>query len=270
MFFVEGYSHEFIAETTQSAIDAGVNLLNPNVPVFALGVGVAHNIWAYVRGQVTGVQAMHQIMLDGTTRVGLTVAGGFVGKTVGLLVFGPAGALVLGAVLPVLSQAQAKRVIDRVGPYVLPGYEQWEKETSASADALVRRLGATLEAKIAILRTKYRSLGFGLLGRYVKARIEDDARFLRESKVRLVMAAATDSAEERALAVIVWAGCSTVHPALYQTEVKLVSEAMRRRPAITVPIWEWVTAIRQAITQGGSIGPVPRCATGTPHDRQDR
>ena len=209
-------------------------------------------------------------MLDGRTRVGLTVAGGFVGKTVGLLVFGPAGALVLGAALSVLSQAQAKRVIDSAAPYVLPDHQAWVKEASGSVDALVRRLEAALEEKIAILRTKYRSLGRGVLGRYVKARIEDDARFLRESNVRLAMVAATN-AEEQALAVIAWAGCSTVHPALYQTEVKVVSEAMRRRPAITAPIWEWATAIRHTITQGTSaIGSVLPYANGTRQDRQDR
>jgi len=156
------------------------------------------------------------------------------------LVFGPAGALVLGTALPVLSQAQAKRVIDIVVPYVMSDYKQWAEETSASVDTLVRRLKAALEAKIARLRSKYRSLGCGVLGGYVKSRIEDDARILRESKVRLALAAATDGTEGRALAVIAWAGCSTVHPALYQTEVKVVSEAMRRRPAITVPIWEWI------------------------------
>jgi hypothetical protein len=186
-------------------------------------------------------------------------------------VFGPAGALVLGAALPVLSQAQAKRVIDSVAPYVLPDHQAWAKEASGSVDALVRRLEAALEEKIAILRTKYRSLGRGVLGRYVKARIEDDARFLRESNVRLAMVAATDNAEEKALAVIAWAGCSTVHPALYQTEVKVVSEAMRRRPAITAPIWEWATAIRHTITQGASaIGSVLPYGNGTRQDRQVR
>ena len=56
VFFLEGYSHQLIAETTQVALDAGVNLLNPHVPVFALGVGAAHNIWAYVRGQITATK----------------------------------------------------------------------------------------------------------------------------------------------------------------------------------------------------------------------
>ena len=92
--------------------------------MFAICVGAANSVWAYVQGQITGAQAMHQIMLDGAARAGLAVAGGFVGKTVGLLVFGPAGALVLGAALPVLSQAQTKRLLDVVVPYVLPGYEQ--------------------------------------------------------------------------------------------------------------------------------------------------
>ncbi|MGH8478595.1 MAG: hypothetical protein ACREXK_03200 [Gammaproteobacteria bacterium] len=228
--------------------DAGNALVNPNVPVFAICVGAANSVWAYVRGHITGAQAMHQIMLDGAARAGLAVAGGFVGKTVGLLVFGPAGALVLGAALPVLSQAQAKRLIDSVGLYVLPGYEQWDKETSASVDALVVRLKAALEAKTAILRTKYRSLGCEVLGRYVKARIEDDARFLRESKVRLERAVTTPNGPEgRALAVVAWAVSSTVHPALFQAEMKALFEVLGRRPSITAPIRGGVTAVGDAI-----------------------
>lgn len=119
---------------------------------------------------------MYQIILDGAMRVGLTVAGGFVGKTVGWLVFGPAGALVLGPALPVLSQTQTTRVIDSV-VCVLPDYVGWAEEVSASIDNLVRRLEAALEAKTAILRTKYQSLGRGVLDRCVTTRIEDDARF---------------------------------------------------------------------------------------------
>jgi hypothetical protein len=149
-------------------------------------------------------------------------------------------------------------------------YRQWAMEASASVDTLVRQLEAALGAKTAILRTKYRSLGCGVLGRYVKTRIEDDARFLRESTVRLERAVAIpDGPEERAHAVIAWTVSSTVHPALVQTEMKALFEVLGRRPSITAPIGGWATAVWHAIVRGiSATGSVLSLASGTPQDRR--
>ena len=109
-----------------------------------------------------------------------------------------------------------------------------------------------------------------MLGGYVKTRIEDDARFLRESKVRLERAVTTpDGPEGRALAVIAGAGSSTVHPALFQTEMKAVFEVLGRRPSITPPIGGLVTAGVHAITRGlYAIGSVLSSASGTAQERR--
>jgi hypothetical protein len=109
-----------------------------------------------------------------------------------------------------------------------------------------------------------------VLGRYVKARIEADARFLRESKVRLERAMATpDCPEGGAHGVIAWTGSSTVHPALVPTEMKALFEVLGRRPSITVPIGGWATAVWHAMVRGiSATGSVLSLASGTPQDRR--
>ncbi|MGH8453972.1 MAG: hypothetical protein ACRESW_05415, partial [Nevskiales bacterium] len=107
VFFVEGYSNELISHVTDSSMAAGADVFDPAVPVFALAVSAIRNLMNYNAGKVSGTQAVEQIVLDGSTRVGLAVAGGYLGTGIGLLVFGPAGALVWGSVLPVLAQAQS-------------------------------------------------------------------------------------------------------------------------------------------------------------------
>jgi hypothetical protein len=57
----------------------------------------AGGLLAYRRGQLTGKQALEQILLDDMVRMGLAGSGGVVGASVGLMMFGLAGAWVFGA-----------------------------------------------------------------------------------------------------------------------------------------------------------------------------
>lgn len=95
VFFVEGYSNEVVEHVTRSSLEAGDDMLHPNVPVFTLVLSGIRNVGRMNRNEITGAQAIQEVLLDGGTRAGLAVVGNYVGVGVGLLVFGPAGALVL-------------------------------------------------------------------------------------------------------------------------------------------------------------------------------
>ena len=155
VFFVEGYSEELIRHVTHSSIAAGANVLNPAVPVFALGVSAIRNLMSYNAGKVSGTQAVEQVVLDGSARMGLAVAGGYLGTGIGLLVFGPAGALVWGSVLPVLAQAQASRLMGLLDEYIqTDAYRKWASEAHRAIDALVTCLDKAIEDKMQLLRDK--------------------------------------------------------------------------------------------------------------------
>lgn len=237
VFFVEGYSDELISHVTTSSIEAGANVFNPDVPLFALGVSAVRNLMNYNAGKVSGTQAVEQVVLDGSARAGLAAAGGYLGTGIGLLVFGPAGALVWGSVLPVLAQAQASRFIGLLDKYIQSkDYTQWASEAHRDIDALVTRLDEALEHKIQLLRNKYEALGRGHLSDYVRYRFTDEERFLRESKARLALLRPEirGSVEQRALDVIRWTAGSTVHPTRYQAVLKQLNGTLMRRPSFLI------------------------------------
>ena len=186
VFFVEGCSNELITHVTTSSIAAGADMFNPAVPVFALGVSAIRNLMSYNAGKVSGTQAVEQVVLDGSARVGLAVAGGYLGTGIGVLVFGPAGALVWGSILPVLAQAQASRLMGLLDGFIqTEAYTQWASEAHSAIYALVTCLDRAIEDKIQRLRNKYNALGTGQLSTYIRYRFTDDECFLGESQASL-------------------------------------------------------------------------------------
>ena len=190
---------------------------------------------AYGAGKVSGVQAVEQVILDGGTRVGLATAGGVLGKGAGLLVFGPAGGVVFGALVPVLCQAQAARVRGVISAWAkLKGYSQWEAEAQDAIEALAEVLVDALEEKLRVLRQKWRGLDGGGLSAYVRVRLADEGRYLHECQARL-RALCDDkslSVDRRALSIIELTAASTVHPYRYQEALSGLNQILLARPGL--------------------------------------
>jgi hypothetical protein len=69
-----------------------------NVPYFAMAVSSARNLHRVWRGRMPLSDLPFSLVLDATVKGGLSAVGALSGKALGLLAFGPAGALVLGGV----------------------------------------------------------------------------------------------------------------------------------------------------------------------------
>lgn len=250
VFFVEGYSDELVSNVTERSLDAGADLLDPNVPVFALGVSMARNLLAYQAGNVTGTQAVELIILDGASRAGLAVLGGYAGKGVGLLVFGPAGALVLGTIVPILSQAQTRGVTKVFDKLVrTDAYKTWEVATGRAIDRLTKRLNVILEEKLEQLRRKYGMLGESGIGAYARWRLVDDKTFLRERRARLeqIRGGSDSTVEERAIQMFRWLAVGGVHPATHQKELRALQKELAKRPTLPGRLVDLST---EAVEQG--------------------
>lgn len=233
--FRRRYSDEIVTHITDESIAAGDGVLTPNVPVFALGVSAARNLLGYSHGKITGAQAVEQFMLDGSTRAGLAAFGGFVGHAIGLLAFGPAGALVFGATVPVLSQAQSNRVKGALDKYITSeSYKSWSVEAGRALNNMIGSLTRSLSFKEEIGHEKRQRLGTDVLADYVRARLEDDAWFLAELRLRLgqIDTNSEKSIEQKAAAVLAWTGTSPIYPALYQSELNALNTVMQARPGI--------------------------------------
>lgn len=255
VFFVEGYSDEMVSSLTDRSLDAGADMLNPDVPLFAVALSAVRNGLGYWSGQVSGTQAAAQVILDGGTRAGLAAVGGFAGKGLGFLLLGPAGALVLGSTLPVLAQTQSGFVKAKLDEFVSSdSYRAWSAEADGALKALGSCLHSAIDAKTQVLREKYQTLraNKGPLAEYAKARFAEDARFLRECKVRLSSNLKGSShIEGKVVDVIGWLASAPVHPVLYQDQMRRFNQVMSGRPLLGVRLREQVVQGATAVIVAG-------------------
>lgn len=236
VFFIEGLSNELVEQVTRQSVDAGADLMDPDVPMFAVMLSAGRHLIAFQAGQISGLQAVEQVLLDGGVRAGLALAGQVVGGTAGLLLFGPAGAWVFGAGLPILAQANAGPV-KKVLVDLLESAEsrQWKEEAHVTIDALVSALQAGLAKKREELVRQYQAIDSEpMVGEYVRWRIAQDGRFLAECKQRLDAVASQNQSEPeiRAAAIVRWLASVTLQPACFQQELAALGECLQQRPGL--------------------------------------
>lgn len=232
--FVEGYSQEGVQHVTEHTLDAGDALLHPHVPAFAVVLSALREWQRYTAGQTTASSALQEVMINGTIRAGLAVAGNFAGVTIGLLVFGPAGGLVLGSVLPILSRTQSERAKALANKVVRgKGYMVWQEQACQAHRALVGRLESGLKDKAERLKSRTTSRA-DFATDYVRWRLNDELRFLRETWLRLqtISQGAESDIEAVAEKLLLWIGTCTLHPAVYQVELLQWLRIMSQRPTL--------------------------------------
>lgn len=233
--FVEGYSQAAVQQLTDQTLEAGDAMMHPQVPVFAVALGAIRQWGRYSRGQVSGSQAVQEVLVNGAVSASLAVAGNYAGVAIGLLVFGPAGALVLGSALPILSRTQVGAV-KKVAESVTQGaqYKTWQSAASEALVQLIDGLGSKLTQKIKLLKTRAMFPESALMRDYLSWRVDEELRFLRECRVRL-KAIQNDpelKVEDAAERLSVWLSTSSLHPATYQKELRRLMEVLARRPTL--------------------------------------
>lgn len=232
--FVEGYSNEVVEHVTRSSLDAGDGMLHPHVPLFTVVLSSIRNIARVNRDEITGTQALQEVLLDGGTRAGLAVVGNYVGVGVGLLVFGPAGALVLGSVVPILSQRQSGRLKGKLDEWVQDEtYCAWAVEARAALLRLIARADDELRRKAELLQERMPEESQAVAVRYLQWRLDDELCFLREAWCRLREIRDDEMATIESLATrtMSWLSTSTLHPVTYQAELAALSSVFGRRPS---------------------------------------
>ena len=248
--FVEGYSSDTVEQMTTDALDAGDAMLHPHVPVFAVLLTAARNLERFAKGEVTGSQAVQDVMVNGSVRAGLAVAGNFAGVGIGLLVFGPAGALVLGNALPIVGYTQSSRVKKGLEKIVRgQGYSEWERQAKDSLGNLHKTLDVGVRQKITQVKGRS-SEAKGSAADYLAWRRDDDCRYLRECCLRLsaIFADKSVDVEPTAERLMVWMSSCTLHPALYQKELKAWMEVWSKRPGLADGVGEVIDTGTRLLT----------------------
>lgn len=234
--FIDGVSNEVVTDITKMSVTAGQSLTDPDVAVMAFAISAFRSAKGLYQGELTGAQAVEQVLMDGTVRVGLAVTGNWAGAGVGLLLFGPAGAWVLGAGLPILAQSQTGRVVEQVKDRAaLPERKRWTERAHNLLDALQAAGLRVLECRSAQLDKLFNGMKPGFAQEYVAHRAEDQRLFAREC-IRRQSAINRQSGlqpEQRFSATLKWLATSDVHPMSYQTELESVIICIKSRPGLT-------------------------------------
>lgn len=235
VFFVDGLSNELVEQVTRDSLGAGVEILNPSVISIAGAISAGRGLLAYRRGQLTGKQAVEQIMLDGMVRMGLAGGGSVVGASVGLMMFGPAGAWVFGAGAPVMSQMLTTRVSEKLSQKVKSqAHREWEGQAHQELTALQNRLLESLTRKQGQLDEKLEVVPDNLAGDYLRWRLQDDHNFAKECQGRLqaLNQTARPLPEQRLADTLREMTMCAVHPAIYQPELHAVVDRIKQRPGL--------------------------------------
>ena len=232
--FVEGYSNNVVEHVSRSSIEAGDDMLHPDVPLFVMALSGIRNLERVNRNEITGTQALQEVLLDGGTRAGLAVAGNYAGVGVGLLVFGPAGALVLGAVVPILTQRQSGAIKSAMDGLIKDKtYLVWEASARAALSRLIEKADDLLREKSALLKARQPEATPAAISSYINGRIDDEIAFLREAWCRLksIRDDKSSSVEISTQRTISWLSTSTLFPHTYQAELKDLSTLFQSRPS---------------------------------------
>lgn len=236
VYFVEGYSNDVVQHVTERSLAAGGHMLHPHISLFTLAISGFRNYRRSKRGEITGQQAIHEVLLDGGTRMGLSAIGGYAGSGIGLLVFGPAGALIFGTVTPILSQMQSSHVKKALDEWTTSDkYVEWETQTHKLYERLSTRLKQALKNKYRALKKQLSEVPEGQVSAYVRWRMTDEVIFLREMWYRLKLMEECNSVslEIKFKRLLEWLSVSTIYPAAYQYELEALSKSFSERPPVS-------------------------------------
>ncbi|HEY9037172.1 MAG TPA: hypothetical protein VIM96_10720 [Pseudomonadales bacterium] len=234
VFFIDGLSDELVNQVTRQSLESGSDILDPSVPMFAMMISAGRHFIALESGRITAQQAVEQVMIDGSVRAGLALAGKTAGLSIGMLVFGPAGALVLGSSLPILAQAQAGSAKKRIRSALkTEEIKEWEECVHDALNDLQKSLKKGLDSKSHEIDAKYDAIDPDLLvGEYVRWRLFQDKRFLYECRRRLKSLSRKEipDPEQRAVDTIRWLTGVVLQPAYFQDEIRELNLLLKDRP----------------------------------------
>lgn len=235
VYFLDGLSNELVTDVTESSLNAGSNLFDSAVVTSVGVIAVGRGVLAYRRGRISGQQAIEQVLLDGTVRVGLAGSGAVVGSAAGFAVFGPAGAWVFGAGGPILAATQTTRVATAITRHTKSeAHQQWEQRTHERIDTLQQTALKALDQKARQLKDKIAAVPEIEGGRYLKWRLADDLRYVRECLMRIasIPSSSQEHPDQRTTELLRWLAVATLHPASYQQEIRALNRLLGERPGL--------------------------------------
>jgi hypothetical protein len=230
VFYVDGFDREIADLIMVTSLEAAEAIGDLNVPYFAMAVSSArilHRVW---RGRVPLSDLPFSMVMDAGVKGGLSAMGALSGKTLGLMMFGPAGALVLGGVGGVGALAgagwtkqQATRLLSA----------EWHAELNASTEKFRIAVLRAVRSKLTMLREKKSSVPKtrSEINDWIDARFADDIISLGEVVYDLEALIPTLSQPAKARACLSAMDSAKVHPLAVEAELMGLLEILGTEPS---------------------------------------
>ena len=230
VFGVEGFDYEHTDNILEDSLEAGIDLMDVQIPLFAIAVSAARNSHGWWKGTVPLRDLPLEVVVDGTIHGALAIAGGFTAGAMGTLLFGPAGAVIFGGVgqaTGVLGHSPLRRKIDDLRA------SEWKNKVFDCCDAFGAELDEAMQAKILRVRSKASQVMASNLemDAWIRLKFDDRAACIAECKAEL--ADLSDQTIDRARSLLRIMRESGVHPWSVRGQLKDLVETLSGQPSLT-------------------------------------
>ena len=228
VFYVGGYTHEKASGLLTQAIEAGQELNDYEILSSVAVVSAVRNTIFWRKGDQTFQSTTFNIVLDSLSKGGMATASGFVGTGLGMLLFGPAGAYILGGVSTVFGATKGNIITRQVDKFLDP---EREETLSRLSNKLLETCNVELKKKIVLLDQKISMFSNDGISSYVRYRLVWDKISYQIAMKRHEALIKTQSmnSTKKIFKALNLASESTVHPYCLQRHYIEIADTLNQK-----------------------------------------
>lgn len=228
VFYVGGYTHEKASGMLTQAIEAGQELDDFEILSSVAVVSAVRNTLDWQKGDQTFQSATFNIALDSLSKGGMAIAGGVAGTGLGMLLFGPAGAYILGGVSTVFGATQGNILTNQLDKFLDPEREDKLCELS---NELLETCNIELKRKIELLDQKISVLSNDGISAYLRYRLTWNkiAYQIAMKRHEKLIKTSTLNGTKKIFKALKLASESTVHPYRLQTQYIEIADTLNQK-----------------------------------------
>jgi len=228
VFYVGGYTHEKASGMLTQAIEAGQELDNYEILSSVAVVSAVRNTLDWQKGDQTFQSATFNIALDSLSKGGMAIAGGVAGTGLGMLLFGPAGAYILGGVSTVFGATQGNILTNQLDKFLDP---EREEKLRGLSNKLLEACNVELKKKIDFLDQKISLLSNEGISAYVRYRLAWDkiACQIAVKRHEALIKTSTLNGTKKIFKALKLASESTVHPYCLQKQYIKIADTLNQK-----------------------------------------
>ena len=246
VFGVEGFDYETTNDVLEQSLEAGADLMDLRIPLFAVAVSAARNIHGWWKGSIPLRDIPLEVVVDGAVHGTLSAAGGITGTVLGLLLFGPAGAVIFGGAGQagaLLGAGDVRKKIDDLRT------KEWRASVGKAANSFRTALDEAMQSKVRRINFKASQIRASdpVLEYWARLKFADQALCVAECKAELdhLPGHAIDQAKEL-LRLMREAG---VHPWSVNEPLRDLMDILAEKPRVTDQVTEVVDKGKQWLAE---------------------